>query len=100
MLAYTIIVAALSSLALAAPSTDLSARQEEIQKCCFTLDNVNKPTFITTGDGDFLDTLNWCFLNVKRDPTDPNNCSKATAQISSGYCTAGDKGIVIDCPAS
>ncbi|KAK7699017.1 hypothetical protein SLS57_012480 [Botryosphaeria dothidea] len=95
----TAFLALLPVLALAAPSVDVSARQDELQPCCFTLDNINKPTFITTGDGDFLDTQKWCFLNVKRDPTDPNNCSKAEAKISSGYCTQGDKGVVIDCPA-
>ncbi|KAL1617550.1 hypothetical protein SLS56_010953 [Neofusicoccum ribis] len=62
--------------------------------------NINKPIFITTGDGSFLDTLSWCFLDVKRDASDPNNCAKADAHISSGYCSSSEVAEVIQCPAN
>ncbi|KAK0658342.1 hypothetical protein DIS24_g4793 [Lasiodiplodia hormozganensis] len=100
MLIQTVLLTLLPALSLAAPSAELSARQDELKTCCFTTSNINKPTFITTGDGDFLDTLKWCFLNVKRDPTDPNNCSKASAHISSGYCSSDEVAEVIECPAN
>lgn len=88
MLIQTVLLTLLPALSLAAPSADVSARQDELKTCCFTTSvsalkwkfsgsdiridihflpkNINKPIFITTGDGDFLDTLKWCFLNVKR----------------------------------
>ncbi|KAH7046763.1 hypothetical protein B0J12DRAFT_741725 [Macrophomina phaseolina] len=86
--------------AQAAPPVELSARAGELKTCCFTTDNTNKPIFFTTGDGDFLDTLSWCYLNVKRDASDPNNCAKASAHISSGYCSSSEVAEAIDCPAN
>lgn len=38
MFVRTAFLALIPALALAAPATDLSARQDELQTCCFTTD--------------------------------------------------------------
>lgn len=34
------------------------------------------------------------------DASDPNNCAKAEAHISSGYCSSSEVAEVIQCPAN
>ncbi|KAI3543514.1 hypothetical protein CPAR01_16296 [Colletotrichum paranaense] len=82
-------------MAMASPVA-LETRQDNT--CCYQTEDVNALVFVTKGQSSqTLDTLNWCYLQVDRDVTDPDNCEKATRSYWAGYCPS-DGTKVIPCP--
>ncbi|KAI9150674.1 hypothetical protein HJFPF1_10449 [Paramyrothecium foliicola] len=45
----------------------------QLKKCCYGYAEQTDMYAVSDGDGDFLDTHNWCYVSVTRDPQDPNN---------------------------
>ncbi|KAM0267815.1 hypothetical protein ACHAQH_010083 [Verticillium albo-atrum] len=82
-------------LALANP---IELAQRQSSTCCYRTTDGNGLIFVTNeGSGPVLDTLNWCFIDVQRDVSDPNNCAAATRSLS-GYCTEEIGTEAIPCP--
>ncbi|KAG7114227.1 hypothetical protein HYQ44_008929 [Verticillium longisporum] len=56
---------------------------DSASNCCYRTTDINKLVFVTTeGSGPVLDTLNWCFIDVQRDVSDPDNCEAAKRSLS------------------
>ncbi|KAH7371004.1 hypothetical protein BKA66DRAFT_573184 [Pyrenochaeta sp. MPI-SDFR-AT-0127] len=91
---YLIILAPV--LALASP-VDVAERQA-LTKCCYS-GHLGQLTFVTTEDGEYLDTLSWCYIQFARDPASPNDCEKASRRITYGYCELDDPLPVKQCAA-
>ncbi|KAF6822532.1 hypothetical protein CPLU01_11961 [Colletotrichum plurivorum] len=93
---FTTVLLFLAPLLAAASPVEREA--EPIKACCYRSDDVNRLLFKTTEmSQEVLDTLNWCYLQVDRDESDPNNCSKAKRQFTSGYCPENLGTVVSEC---
>ncbi|KAG8159672.1 hypothetical protein KVR01_010309 [Diaporthe batatas] len=76
----------IAPLLVAASPVELEPRQ--FTECCF-LGNWSpglQMYFRATGSGTIHGSPDVCLIDVKRDASDPDNCSKVTATFNGGYC--------------